>query len=215
MVTSSALPARTIDVEPLEPHHYSFPGAQVKDLGMIKAGETVTVRGTVSSVRNSIGSAAGSDISDYLRFRVPAGVTVTGTTQNQPTTHLCGPFPNYSTYYADIATDPFPWSNEGYLRSTFMMQGCQTLDSNLVTRYSVQLQGSRGRIYIRVSGANGSPSQVASTKGVFGLPQGTFTVQAGTDANGNGTPCEMGDFCATTTVTISDGAQKNVTLAPR
>lgn len=52
-------------------------------------------------------------------------------------------------------------------------------------------------------------------QGVFGLPQGNFTIKAGTDADGDSVLCESGDFCATSTIVIGDRSLISITLGPQ
>ncbi|MEZ4273483.1 MAG: VCBS repeat-containing protein, partial [Myxococcota bacterium] len=110
-VSSSGIPAgRTINAEPLEDHYYNAYYSFVPaDIGSIRAGEKITITGSVRSVVSSSGSVAGTDYSDYLRLGVPAGVTVSSTTlQATSSVHYCGINPTYTPYTTTVDYTPVP-----------------------------------------------------------------------------------------------------------
>lgn len=208
VVTSAALPGvRNINVDWLEPTEYPY---TPKSIGTIRPGERLLVHGTVRSVLSFTGSQAGSDYSDYVTFGAYPGVTVSGSINalNTPTyQHLCSS--GYSNYNAGIQSN-----FSTYIYAYFSNSLCQALSSDLTAPYGVNLTGSRGTIYIQVVGPSGT-FKVTSTRGVFPLAAGTYTVRASTDGDLDGILCEAGDFCHATTAVIDSRNLKSVALTPR
>lgn len=212
-------PSRTIDTTPFEPHF--LPGYQVgsqppygvlKTVGAIKAGESLTLSGTLISILSSIGSVEGTDKSDWVQVTIPAGVSITSASSSgSEGIHYCGSLGS-DPHQVQIGGNPTPWNGATFISWTYLQFYCQALGSSFDGSYSVSLQADRGEIFIEINGPGG-PQFFSGSSRVVGLAFGNYTIKAGTDADRDGILCETGDFCGSTTVTIDQYTVKNVSLS--